>query len=505
MLEPSPPPRMVGRYALYEKIASGGMASVHIGRLVGPVGFARTVAIKRMHPQFAEDPEFVSMFLDEARLAARIRHPNVVSTLDVVAMNGELFLVMDYVPGESLARLVRGATLRGERIPPAIAATIMVGVLHGLHAAHEARNDRGEPLEVVHRDVSPQNILVGIDGVSRVLDFGVAKAVGRLHTTRDGQLKGKLAYMAPEQLRGTTTRLTDIYAASVVLWEALTNKRAFRGENEAQMVDLLLGGCHEPPSQYAEGMPPALDAVTMRGLSVDPSGRFQTAREMACALEDALPPAAASKIGDWVERAAKGTLDERSAKIARIESATLDMHAPPEPAKPSSDEPLESSEARPVAVIGDDIVHTQLSSGSISASGRPSFRLRNRTTWLLAGGALALLVGALIAKTWGSEGAARTAPSAAALSPPAATDDTVSATLPGSSPAPAASTDVASSAPNGSGSSEPAPKPPTTSTVTIAAPAPAPLTRPPPAPAVNCNPPYAINSAGHRVRKPECH
>src|SRR5580658_1265694 len=237
MLEPSPPPRMVGRYALYEKIASGGMATVHIGRLLGPVGFTRTVAIKRMHPQFTGDPEFVSMFLDEARLAARIRHPNVVSTLDVVAMNGELFLVMDYVPGESLARLVRGATLRGERIPPAIAATIMVGVLHGLHAAHEARNDRGEPLEVVHRDVSPQNILVGIDGVSRVLDFGVAKAVGRLHTTRDGQLKGKLAYMAPEQLRGTTTRLTDVYAASIVLWEALTSKRPFQAENEAQMVD----------------------------------------------------------------------------------------------------------------------------------------------------------------------------------------------------------------------------------------------------------------------------
>jgi len=485
---------MVGRYALYEKIASGGMASVHIGRLVGPVGFARTVAIKRMHPQFAEDPEFVSMFLDEARLAARIRHPNVVSTLDVVALKGELFLVMDYVPGESLARLVRGATLRGERISPAIVTTIMVGVLHGLHAAHEARNDRGEPLEVVHRDVSPQNILVGIDGVSRVLDFGVAKAVGRLHTTRDGQLKGKLAYMAPEQLRGSTTRLTDVYAASVVLWEALTNKRPFQGENEAQMVDLLLGGCHEPPSQYAEGLPPALDAVTMRGLSVDPRERFQTAREMACALEDALPSAAASKIGDWVERAAKDTLDERSARIARIESATMSMPPPSEPARPSSDDAVESADARLIPVISDDIVHTQLSSGSISASGRPPFRARNRTTWLFAGAGLALLVGALVVETAGRGGAAATASappaSAWAPSPPAATADT---------------TDPASSPPNGSGSPEPAPKAPTTSGVPTAAPAPAPVTRPPPAPAVNCNPPYTISAAGHRVRKPECH
>jgi serine/threonine-protein kinase len=382
-------------------------------------------------------------------------------------------------------------------------------VLHGLHAAHEARNDRGEPLEVVHRDVSPQNILVGIDGVSRVLDFGVAKAVGRLHTTRDGQLKGKLAYMAPEQLRGSTTRLTDVYAASVVLWEALTNKRPFQGENEAQMVDLLLRGCREPPSQYAERLPPALDAVTLRGLSVDPRERFQTAREMACALEDALPPAAASKIGDWVERAAKDTLDERSARIARIESATLTMPPPSERTRPPSDEPLESTDARLITVVTDDIVHTQLSSGSISASGRPPFRPRHRTTWLLVGGGLALLVGALVVATGGRGGAAATAgaPSASAWapSPPAATADTVSATLPASSPTPAVGTDLASSRPNGSGSPEPAPKAPTTSTAPTAAPAPAPVAKPLPAPAANCNPPYTINAAGHRARKPECH
>src|ERR1700689_1284290 len=145
-------PRMLGRYALYERIASGGMASVHIGRLLGPVGFARTVAIKRMHPQFAEDPEFVSMFLDEARLAARIRHPNVVPTLDVVAMSGELFLVMDFVQGESLSRLIRATGALGERIPPRRVATMMFGVLHGLHPAHEPKSDRGEPLGIVHRD-----------------------------------------------------------------------------------------------------------------------------------------------------------------------------------------------------------------------------------------------------------------------------------------------------------------------------------------------------------------
>src|SRR5579862_5421372 len=140
------PARVIGRYALYGEIAAGGMATVHYGRLMGPVGFSRTVAIKRLHAQFAKNPEFVSMFLDEARIAARIRHPNVVGTLDVVATEGELFLVMDYVQGESLSRLGKSARARGEAIPPRIVASILCGALHGLHAAHEAKNERGEPL-----------------------------------------------------------------------------------------------------------------------------------------------------------------------------------------------------------------------------------------------------------------------------------------------------------------------------------------------------------------------
>src|SRR5213078_4910121 len=144
--------RVVGRYALHAEIASGGMATVHFGRLLGPVGFSRTVAIKRLHPQYAKDPEFVSMFLDEARLAARVRHPNVVQTLDVVASRGELFLVMDYVQGESLSKLCRQSRLAGKTVPYEIACAVMAGVLQGLHAAHEAKNERGEPLGLVHRD-----------------------------------------------------------------------------------------------------------------------------------------------------------------------------------------------------------------------------------------------------------------------------------------------------------------------------------------------------------------
>jgi eukaryotic-like serine/threonine-protein kinase len=187
-----PTVRVIGRYALYDVLASGGMATVHIGRLLGPVGFSRTVAIKRLHPRYAGDPEFVSMFLEEARLVARIRHPHVVPMLDVVATAGELFLVMEYVAGESLARLAHAAAERGERVPLRVSVAILSGLLQGLHAAHEAHDEHGQPLGIVHRDVSPQNVLVGSDGQARVLDFGIAKAAGRVQTTADGQVKGKL-------------------------------------------------------------------------------------------------------------------------------------------------------------------------------------------------------------------------------------------------------------------------------------------------------------------------
>src|SRR5262249_20405529 len=160
-------------------------------------------------------------FLDEARLAARIHHPNVVQTLDVAVTQGELFVVLEYVNGDSLAHLLRTANANGRAVPPEIASAVVFGVLQGLHAAHEAVVEQGNPLELVHRDVSPHNVLVGVDGVARVLDFGVAKARGRSQTTREGQLKGKLAYMAPEQIGGRVTRRTDVFAASIVLWEAL--------------------------------------------------------------------------------------------------------------------------------------------------------------------------------------------------------------------------------------------------------------------------------------------
>ncbi|MBL8744075.1 MAG: serine/threonine protein kinase, partial [Myxococcales bacterium] len=276
-------PRSVGRYQIFEAFAAGGMASVHLGRMKGDAGFARTVAIKQLHASFAEDSAIVSTILDEARLASRIQHPNVVSTLDVVMEGADILLVLEYVHGDSLARLLRSSA---SAPPLAVANAVLAGALHGLHAAHEATSETGEPLGIVHRDVSPQNVLVGVDGLARVLDFGIAKARGRLQTTREGQVKGKLAYMAPEQIRlGEVGRATDVFAAGIVYWEALTGQRLFAGENEGHVMTKVLEAPIARPSSIRPEVSKEIDDIVARALSRDPSARFATARDFAIAIE----------------------------------------------------------------------------------------------------------------------------------------------------------------------------------------------------------------------------
>lgn len=318
---PDKPVSVFGRYAVYGAIASGGMATVHVGRIFGEAGFTRTVAIKRMHPHLAGQPEFVAMFVDEARLAARIRHPNVVPTLDVGAHEDELFLVMEYVDGLPLSALHKAARESGTLAPPEVAASIIVGLLRGLDAAHEARGDDGLPLGIVHRDVSPQNVLVGTDGVARVLDFGVAKALSHVHITQNSQLKGKLAYMAPEQVRGEGfDRRADVFGAAVVLWETLCGTKLFRAANEAAVVQAVQYQPIAFPSGINGAVPPALDAVIMRGLDRDPDQRFATAGEMADAIEHAIPLASARVVGEWVRSLGGVGIRTRAQLVADAES-----------------------------------------------------------------------------------------------------------------------------------------------------------------------------------------
>jgi eukaryotic-like serine/threonine-protein kinase len=321
------PSRVVGRYSIYDEIGSGGMASVHIGRLCGAVGFSRMVAIKYLHPHFARDSEFISMFLDEARLVSRIQHPNVAAPLDVVLIeeSEELFLVMEYIHGQTLARMFKSAASMHVSVPPALGATIMSGALHGLHAAHEAADEFGAPLNIVHRDVSPHNIMVGTDGVPKVLDFGVAKAVSRIQSTQQGQVKGKVAYMAPEQMsRGPVDRRADIFAAGIVLWEALTLQRLFEADNPAEAVSMVLSAPIAPPSSKNPNVSAALDSVALKALCRDARQRFQTAREFAEAIEEAIRISTARRVGEWVVYLGGEDLARNSERLAAIESSVLD-------------------------------------------------------------------------------------------------------------------------------------------------------------------------------------
>lgn len=278
----------LGRYETLRTIATGGMATVHLGRSVGAGGFERLVAVKVMHPHIADDPDFVSMFLDEARLAARIRHPNVVGTIDIQKEGETLFLVMDYVEGPSLSQMNRALRKLGQTLPVGITTRIFMDVLSGLHAAHELKGEGGQPLGLVHRDMSPPNILVGHEGISRITDFGVARANARLTLTRGGQVKGKLQYMAPEQARSDTVdQRTDIYAAGIVLWETLSGKRLFDADNEMALSQMILQGPQSSPKDHNPSVPQAISNVCMRALAVDASQRFPTALAFADSLEDA--------------------------------------------------------------------------------------------------------------------------------------------------------------------------------------------------------------------------
>lgn len=317
-------PVVIGRYELHDPIASGGMATVHYGRLAGPAGFSRPVAIKRLHPHLARDPEFVAMFLDEARLAVRIQHLNVVPTLDVVASKGEVFLVMEFVQGETLSTLWRKSLAAGERIAPRIVGSVMTNTLHGLHAAHEAKNEQGQPLRIVHRDVSPQNIILSPDGVARVLDFGVAKAVGRLQTTRQGSVKGKFAYMAPEQLDADTTldRRVDVFAAGVVCWELLAGRRLFQGDQDAVILARVMTERPGPVTEHNPDLPPEIDSVLDRALARNRDERYATARAFADDIERVLGVAPASVVGDWVLASAGTVIEQRAAKLLEIERSS---------------------------------------------------------------------------------------------------------------------------------------------------------------------------------------
>ncbi len=289
LFDPGGGRQRVDRYELMGEIASGGMATVYLARLTGMGGFQRFVAMKRLHPHLATEKEFVEMFLDEARIAARIHHPNVVPILEVGASPVGYYLVMEYVEGDTLARILARAASRDSKVPTSISLRIAIDMLSGLHAAHELHDDQNQPVNLVHRDVSPQNVLVGQDGIARITDFGVARAASRLTATRVGQLKGKIAYMAPEQATGSEEidRRADVFSAGVVVWEALAQKRLFKAENEAATLSRVIAEPVPLLFQIAPHVSKEVSGVVMRSLDRDREKRYATCAAFADALEAA--------------------------------------------------------------------------------------------------------------------------------------------------------------------------------------------------------------------------
>ena len=276
----------VGKNLLVRRLAVGGMAQVFLAKQIGIVGFEKRVVLKSILPQHANDDSFVGMFLNEARLAASLDHPNIVQIYDIGSKNGGYYFTMEYCRGADLRSILRSECRRKKHIPLGCAVSIGLGVAAGLHYAHEKHDDEGRHLGIIHRDVSLSNILVSYDGAVKVADFGIAKVAAHEAQTKSGVLKGKVAYMSPEQVRGhTLDRRSDIFSIGIVLYELTTGTRLFKSKNEFSLMEMVTTGTIEKPSRRRAHYPPQLETIVMRALSRDRNERYSTAQELQVDLE----------------------------------------------------------------------------------------------------------------------------------------------------------------------------------------------------------------------------
>ena len=282
-----PAPLRLGPYELLRRIATGGMAEVYLARRGGPHGFKKIVAVKRILPQYARDPDFVAMFVDEARVCARLGHPNIVQVFDFGEQDGELYMAMEYVDGTTGARLIRAAASRGEDVPLDVCLHVALSILRALEHAHSARDDEGRPLALVHRDVSPGNVLIDRSGAVKLTDFGIARAAEIERRTDAGQLKGKLGYMSPEQVVGRELDArSDLFTAGIVLAEMLILRPLFSGGKELDVLMRIRDADVSPIDRTPTRVPDDVRSVVFRALARDPMLRWQTAGAFAEAIED---------------------------------------------------------------------------------------------------------------------------------------------------------------------------------------------------------------------------
>ena len=343
-----------GKYQIVRKIATGGMAEIYLARARGIVGFEKTVAIKRILGQYATQPSFVDLFLDEARLAANLQHPNIGQIYDVGKVDGCFFFAMEFIHGQDCRFLRHAAHKAGTRIPLGNVLTIVHGAAAGLGYAHEMCGVDGRSLGIVHRDISPANILLSYDGAVKVVDFGIAKAAERETQTRTGTMKGKIPYMAPEQCKGLVTdSRSDLFALGVVLYELSVGKRPFRGKNDFAVLQKIIKNECKRPSELVADYPPQLEAIVLRLLEPNPDKRYQRAEDVVIDLEVFAQEQGlristvelklymrhvfAEKIKAWeVARKEGASLEEHVARSISSASHTSAVMTPVTPAEPES-------------------------------------------------------------------------------------------------------------------------------------------------------------------------
>ncbi|MCS6856161.1 MAG: serine/threonine protein kinase [Sandaracinaceae bacterium] len=277
-------PHRIGNYILHERIGIGGMAEVYRASIRGPEGFERMVAIKRILPNLVSDEDFVRMFIDEAKLAVKLQHPNIVSIIDLAREGDELFIAMEYVHGKDLRAVldrVQSMEETGRRMPIEYTAYVVARICEALHHAYFSSGPGGEPLRIIHRDISPQNVLLSFEGEVKVTDFGLAKAAGRASYTRAGVVKGKLAYMSPEQIRGQPLdHRSDVYATGILLWEMLTGTRLFLAPTDQETILRVYHAQVPPPRTIRPDIPEELEAIAMKALAKRPEDRYESAEAM---------------------------------------------------------------------------------------------------------------------------------------------------------------------------------------------------------------------------------
>jgi serine/threonine protein kinase len=447
------PRKALGRYELVKHLASGGMAEVMLARVTGIEGFERHVVLKRIRDAQARDARFVQMFLDEARLAASLHHTNIAQVHDIGQEAGEYFFAMEYVHGEDLRKLLMHLAERDAKLPFEHIITIITASAAALHHAHEHRSPDRKLLGIVHRDVSPANILVGYDGNVKVVDFGIAKATQRTTETQSGVMKGKVAYMSPEQCVGQVVdRRSDIFCLGIVLYELVTVRRLFKGDNDFLTMSSITRGVIPPPSGIRPDLAPELEAIILKALAAKPEDRYQTANEMRVALEQyatkAGLPTSTTALADFMhaqfgERPVPWLADDEGDSVVLTYdfdgSASGVVPAPTGFEVPSgfvegspilrartkaiTGAPEQSGALPPHAIIARETSQTKVpATVPASSPARPSAR---RRVWLIGGGAGLAVTIALVAvlSRRGGDGATKRAGETAPVpAPPIATD-----------------------------------------------------------------------------------